>query len=71
MPIPEKKGEKMKIKVGDFVRTVKGDQHNPESKTWKLQVLELKSGWKGLHSAICLKPDGRKSAFLLKNLVRF
>ena len=54
------------LKPGMHVVTTAGDRmrHNPGV----LEVIKTGLKWAQFDSVLCLKPDGTKSAFLLKNL---
>ncbi len=60
----------MKLKIGDKVKTLKGDQANPDSRNWILTVVKLNKQWSGIPAVVCQRPDGRKTLFLVKNLVK-
>ena len=56
----------MKIKVGDIVKTRKGCRINGPS--GDLVVIKLGLRWGRFEAVECLKPNGKKGRFLVKNL---
>lgn len=52
--------------VGDIVETVKGCRYfGPPG---EMEILKLGGKWRNYDTALCEKPNGMKSSFLLKNL---
>jgi hypothetical protein len=55
-----------KIKVGDLVVSLKGCRFKGPPGVMK--VISTGSKWRDYNQVVCLKPNGRKSRFLEKNL---
>ena len=54
------------IRKGDIVITVKGCRfYGPPG---EMEVLKTGSKWRKYDTALCVKPNGMKSSFLIKNL---
>ena len=62
----------MEFKIGDIVSTVKGDcNKNKLSRTTeRLKIIKLDVKWGKFDGAVCESlEDGRKTMFLIKNLI--
>ena len=55
------------IEIGSIVRTKKGDRFNKFAKEENLKVLFFTDG-NYKRRATCLKPNGKKTSFILENL---
>ena len=58
----------MSLKIGDKVYTKKGDRYRENPGI--LVVTKINKKWGKYEAVICLKLDGSKRLFLVKNLVK-
>lgn len=68
VPVPEE----TYLKVGDIVYTEAGDRmaNRKERQGMPLKIIELGRFHSCFPAALCEKPDGKRSLFLTKNLIK-
>ena len=68
-PCGDRRGS-MKLKVGDKVKTIKGDQLDKNARNEILTVVKIGKKWRAYPATVCENPFGQKTLYLTKNLVK-